>query len=604
MLTIRPRFYVVPTLVFLGAGFALANGLGYGAGNLRQYLLHGLHAIDADFLSSDWFTSQTRPHHLAFNWLIGIFAKISALDLAFASANAVFALVFVCCIFFLAARHYRTPLVVTAITVLIVLFVPRPYLGLTTIINMYFQPSTVGAVGLLLGLVCLCYERYKTAGVVLLVAGVFHINYMVWSIAVVGLVVAANLNRIGVRRALYVLAPIAISVLYHLPFIAVSRAPEQLASGPIAARILHDIYMPYHSRPLTWGTERFIQFGLLMSAAAVAWWFVRPEWRPNRITKTVLLALGLALGVGTLLTTVVQIDVVALIFPFRLAPFLILAAQIVVAGAISTSAQFEKLSIPKTLVLWALLGALYYWAGVSPYELAGIGAIATALLAGRLYRERRRSSLTATLVLAGLTGLLYLGGAGRTGVAFVAAFAAAGIAWRWTQRSRWKDGRWPSPLVIARVLVPMCIAAFVMRMGASRKDLAGPPPSPEEQVLYAWCQARTDRNAIFIIPPGLAGFRLGAERAVVADWKCMPILAHDTVEWYRRLATICGGDFGSLAEATTNFERIGVGQARQVAREFGARYLVARLRDHKGDLRTLRPAYVDDTFAVLDLREE
>ena len=642
---VRPPFYVVPTLIFLGAGFALANGLGYGSGNLRQYLLHGLHQIDPSFLAHDWFTTHTQSHHSAFDLLVVFLARLSSLNIAFACLNALFAMIFILCIYFLAGRYYHSPLLVTAFSALLVILIPRPYIGWTAIINNYFQPSTIGAVGLLAGLTCLCFERYKTAGAIFLIAGVFHINYMVWSVLLVGSVVAINLNHIGVRRALYLIVPISLSVLYHLPFIAASRSPEQTANAALAATVLHDIYMPFHSRPLTWGIQPFIRFALLLSAGGIAVWVVRPVVRPNRITLTLLAAFGAIILLGIVFTTAIPIDTIALIFPYRLAPFVILAAQIAVAAAIVFPAQYGSLSPIKTLLLWTTLGGLLYACGVNVYGLSCLGAAAAALWAGQLASNPDRQWKTNVSILALMSVAVYVGGAGKSGIALVAALAVAGLVWRMAQRRaagfsprgdsstetphhRARSTAWPIALPVGKVLLPMCIAAFLMRQGAVRKDLLGPPPPADQQVLYAWCRTRTARSDVFIIPPDLAGFRLGARRAVVVDWKCMPILPKATVQWYHRLQAICGGDFHSLDQAVSGFDQIGKHRAHQLARRFGARYLVTRRenvrsgrvgsahhslpgrgilpvgRAHPTGLNQLRCAYADETFTVFDLEQD
>ncbi len=599
MLTVRSRAYVVPALLFLGAAFALANGLGYGSGNLRQYLLHGLHGIDANFLASDWFTTGTRPHHRMFNRLIVLLAETSPLEIAFAFANAVFAAIFVVCIHLLAAKLYRRPIVITALTCFLVIFIPRPYLGLTSILSPYFQPSVVGAVGLLAGLTCMIYGRYRSAGAIFLIAGVFHINYMVWTAVIVGAVVAIDLNRIGFRRALFLLVPIGISVTYHLPFIAASRSPEQLACSPMAARILHDIYMPYHSRPLTWGAAPFLRFGAMLIAGVVAWTLARPRMRhPDRILIAILTVIAWIVAFGIVQTAVVQVDLVALLFPYRLAPFLILAAQIAMAGAIVTTACDEP-SLVKVFTLWAVLGGVLYAVGVNHYGLTCLGAFAAALLGDRLFRERTRSRWVVTALFAGMVALLHLGGAGRMELAFVAAFGAIGMVRQVVRALRGRRVRWLRLAPGAGLAVPLCVATLLMRIGSTRKDLAGPPPPPDARVLYDWCRRQTSPEDVFIIPPDLMGFRLGAERPVVTDWKCMPILPKDTIEWYRRVATICGRDVRGLSDARAAFAAMDLAQALQAAREFGARYLVVDRSHHRPALDQLRRVFVSDAFEVL-----
>jgi hypothetical protein len=397
------------------------------------------------------------------------------------------------------------------------------------------------------------------------------------------------------------MGPIGLAVIYHLPFVIASRSPEQLVHATPAARILHDIYMPYHSRPLTWGPEPFICFAAMLAAGALALKFGSPDRRPARMVLSILVTLLGILALGMLLTMVVQVDTVALIFPFRMAPFLILAAQIAVAGAVAGTAQVGRLSLLGTLALWAVLVALLYAGGLTPYGLLCLGVLVTIIFAGRLARQEHLSLPAVGGLLAGLAAVLWGFGAGRNGMICVILCAAAALAWRIMRRTAFGRSDWTATLLFGRAAAPLLIAVFVMRLGAVRKDFLGPPPPADEQLLYDWCGEHTAREAVFITPPMLGGFRLGAERAVVADWKCMPILPKDTVEWYRRLATECGTSPESYQQAEAGFSRIDSARAEQLAREFHARYLVTYGDRHRGPLDGLRRLYENPTFAVFDL---
>ncbi|MBN2561902.1 MAG: hypothetical protein JXQ75_13330 [Phycisphaerae bacterium] len=603
MLTIRSRAYVVPALLFLGAAFALAIGLGYNCGNLRQYLLHGLHTIDPRFLANDWFTTQTRAHHAAFNAALVLAGKLTRLDATFAVANAAFAVIFVCCVHALAARLYRTPIVVTAITVFIVALAPRSMIGWSAIMTSYFQPSTIGAIGLMAGLTCLIYERHRAAGLIFFVSTLFHINYMVWTVVIVGVVVLTNFHCIGITRALHVVVPIALAVLYHLPFVIEGRSPEQLTHSTAAARILHDIYMPFHSRPSTWDTEQFARFAAMLAAGGVAMIVVRPHRRVGRIALSALGAIAGILVVGMLLTIAVRVDTVALLFPYRLAPILLLVAEIAVAGAIATTAQSANHSLPKTVACWGLLAALLHCGGVSAYGLLCLAGLVVAILAGRLAQDHAVSVRKMLLVLVGLIAVLGAAGAGNSTLTYAGVFVLAGLAWRLVGQTRISGASWARLFLLGRAALPLVVAAFVMRLGSVRKDFLGPQPPADERLLYDWCRARTDRGDVFIIPPVLGGFRLGAERAVVVDWKCMPILPRNTVEWYRRLADVCGTEFDTLGQAGAGYLKVDAPMARRLGRDYMARYLVTYRNDHEGDLGILPRVYSNPTFAVFDLRE-
>lgn len=602
MLTLRSRAYVWPALFFLGSGFALANGLGYGDGNLRQYLLHALHALDPGFLAADWFTTQTRAHHVAFNALMVSVGRFLALDLFFGIANAVFALIFVGCTYLLAGRFYREPIVATTLAVGVWASGPTSLLGMSTIINSYFQPSTIGAVGLLVGLTCLVRERYGLAGWVFFVAALFHINYAVWIAVIVAGVLAICGRRIGLRRCLLLACPIVPAIAFHLPFVFAGRTPEQAASGAVAAHVLHDIYMPCHSRPLTWGVMPFVRFGAAAVAGVIAVAAVRPARPANQVTTAILGMLAAIFLIGTLLTAAIPVDTVALLFPFRLSPFLVLAGYIAVGGAVATTAISPVQSAWRTVVLWMVLGALLHVAGLSLYALSWLGAMAAAMLAGRIAKGGFGSGIS-VIIWPGVAGVvLHLIGAGPRALTLVALGIGAAVCWRWTQGRRWGDSRWTRILLSAAAAAPLIVGALLMRTGAARKDVLGPAPSGDEYLLYEWCRSRTQPDDVFIIPPLLAGFRLGAARAVVVDWKCMPILPRDTVEWYDRLVAECEVRFKGSTEAEDGFLGMNAARAVGLSAWYRARYLIVEPSRHRGDLSRLSCVYSNPSFRVFDLQ--
>lgn len=595
---VRYRFYAWPIVLMLGVGFALANGLGWACGNLRQYLLHGLHMLDPTFLAGDWFTTQTKAHHGVFNAMLVACGALIQLDWMFVALNALFATVLVACIYAIAAKHYRYPLPVCAIAAYLFHFAKGGMLGWSCIVSFYFQPSTVGAVCLLAGLTCLAYGRWTAAGWTLFAGAMFHVNYMVWIVVIAGGVTILNLHRIGIRQAIGLIAPIGLAVVFHVPFIAEGRSTEQLAVSAEAARILHDIYMPCHSRPLTWGSEPFMRFAAMMLACGIACRRLRPAYALNRTTWSILATIASIVTIGAALTAVVQVDAVALLFPYRLVPFLLLAAEIAIAGAVVRTALRPNSAIWRTLLLWAALGGLLSIGGVNRYALTCLATLVVVLYAAGMTRSSHVSAGRMVIALTACVLGLALLDAGAMSLLLAAGVAIGACTQRQFNRRalRWRPTG--AILLPATIGVPLVIAAFLMRVGADRKDFMGPTPTPDEQLLYAWCRDKTETGDSFVIPPVCAGFRLGTGRAVVIDWKCMPILPRDTVEWYHRLADVCGGRFDDLAQASNGYCRLTAGRAARIAETYHARYVVTFNAHHTGDLSPLPCVYHNPTFSV------
>ncbi|MCB9853490.1 MAG: hypothetical protein H6819_10375 [Phycisphaerales bacterium] len=593
------RLFECAGLVAIAVSFALANGLAFGVSNHYQYLLHGLHALNRDFLAGDWFTCTTSAHHSAFVPLMKLFAAIGPMPLMFALANAAAASVVIFCLHGLARRWFDRPLVVTALTAFFMIAIPLPYVGMTSLVGMIFQPSTIGAVGLFAGLTLLCLGRVRNAGVVLGAASIFHINYMVWGVLISGAVVVLNYRALKTRGALWLLTPLAMAVLYHTPFIAESRTEEQLLAAKSAQWILHDLYMPYHSRPHTWKIDAFIQFASLMLAGGVALAVAAPR-SVNRMTHSVAGVLVGIIVTGMLLTTIWQVDLVALLFPYRLIPFLIVTALLLVAGAIVRATLSTSIAPANCAVILVMTGAALFVAGVENYGLVTCGTIVSVAVSGRMALDTRANLARLVAVqTAILTALICLGiGRLQASIALAALIGAFASRIQLLHSLRQIERHFGS--IRDSALAMACVAfalGFVWRVGTQRKDRLGPPPSPSEAALYHWCRS-TPIGTQFVVPPDLAGFRLNAGRGIVIDWKCMPILPADTLTWYERLVDVSGVRFTSLEQCLAGYRAMDVERARSLAKDYRAEYLVTRTADHPNRLVELPIAFSTPDWRV------
>lgn len=595
----RTRLPEWAALIGICMAFALANGLAYGVSNHYQYLLHGLHAVNSTFLAGDWFTCSTVPHHTAFIPLMVLFGLIGPMPLMFALANAVAASIVIFCLHALAERWFERPLVVTALAAFLIVVIPRPYVGMTTLISLIFQPSTIGAVGLLAGLTLLCLGRVRNAGVMLAVAALFHINYMVWAVLITGAVVLLNYRQLKARGALWLLTPLAMAVLWHTPFIADSRTADQIAAANAAKWILHDLYMPYHSRPNTWGIDSFVQFAVLMLTGGIAIALAPPRG-VSRLAKSIAGILAAIVSVGMLLTTIWQIDLVALLLPYRLAPYLITAALLMIAGATVRATLTSDLSPRAAGMLLASSVAMLMATHVRQYGLVTWVSIVAIAWASRLSKADGTRWAWWIAIQAAAIALLFKLGVGHVQLVLVVLATAVAIAWsgRGLRMSRSWQETWmrirPAAFATMCILLAM---GFVLRVGIHRKDRLGPAPSVQDQALYAWCRS-TPVGTQFIVPPDLAGFRLNAGRGVVIDWKCMPILPADTLKWYQRLVDEAGVRFTSMGQCLAGYRSLNADRAEALAARYRADYVVTRPDVHIGSLDAFPVAFSSPAWRV------
>lgn len=532
------------TLLMLGA--VLHVGMQYGRSNHCQYLLHGRHAADSAFLQTDWFTTETPSHHPAFDRFVACAHRTGRAPILLGLANAAMTLAFALSLWLIIARCTATPILPFAAALVTSANLGPACLGHSHILLPYFVPSVFAGVALLAAMAAYLHDRPLAAGLIAALGCAFHANYA----ALVGPLWVATLlldHRPGRGpRAVRLLAPWLAAWAPHLPYLITLLADSE--HGEAARRVFFDIYAPAHYRPATWPARHWLD-AAAPAAGAVLILALRPRAWP---CAAGVLAGALLLGVAAavVFTLLFPVDFVTSAFPWRLAPFLSVACLIVLSA---TSATDD--------------------------------------LAGPVRRLLSIGIAIASVIVARMPGWVV--------IAFSIALAAPLMA---SLIARMHSGRSGAALAAAIPIVAALYAgADLFRHGLWRRDAFGEPYKPHLETLFAWCRNHTECDARFAIPPDLAPFRLETGRAVIADWKCMPLMPSHQLEWLRRQERLAGGPVGSQQAAIDGFSTADAARVRGWAREFGCRYVVIDRQRHQADLTGLRAVFSTDHHAVLQI---
>ncbi len=159
--------------------------------------------------------------------------------------------------------------------------------------------------------------------------------------------------------------------------------------------------------------------------------------------------------------------------------------------------------------------------------------------------------------------------------------------------------RWPVAVI---GLVAACAYGWPRVLGfAKASNLITAHHGPEHE-LYDWLRTHTPRTAVLLTPPGLEGFRLVAERAIVADWKGCPIIPAEVVEWSHRLGDVSGRHgFRGQADVTTGYAAMDLKRLTALREKYDPDYLVVA-HTHDASLNALPVAYSNPQFVVFTLR--
>lgn len=533
---------------------ALVSGMSYGVGNQNTYMLAPLRHLDPTFLRNDWLAAHTYAYHPSFTWVITALAALGPIPLTTALLNAALVLIFALIVFRLVRAVAPAVARDATLVVLLLIVVDRTLsVGQSDIFSGYLQPSVMASVAFVAAMSGFVRGRWGWSGVWIAVAGVLHANYLVVGLLAFGLAQLFVGRERLVQRWAYQLGPALIVFAIDLPVLL--RMGAGGADAQRALYIFQVIRSPHHY---------VVRHFLRELVPFMGWLLIAPlALRGARLGREVarrVTALGAALAGPVLFATAVGAVTVSSrvtqLYLWRLAPFAVVLVEIVAAVAISRALRGAGApgdAPPKPVVAAGAVGALLVlgYALTSAAGRADLLAPALALLI-----------VTAAVLVLVRRGVRDSGAIVPAAFALVAAAACVNVTHRW--------------------------------------NIVVPGGTPSERALFRWAST-TPSDAIFLVPPGMERFRLGASHAIVVDWKSTPILPRELLEWYDRIADVSGGRVTSLGAAEQGYDAMSATRARQLASRYGARYAVFRNRPGPHDHDSLPVAYRNAHYTVYEL---
>jgi hypothetical protein len=523
------RIAVFGVVIAVGLAFALSYGLSFGVSNQNHYLLPALHRVDPGLLARDWLVTKTTHFHGAFGYLGWLLLWIHRGGWAFVAMQIVV----------IAATCFALHALVDTLTsgegalatyclLMTLLFVTRTSsVGASYLTEHYLQPSSLGALGMLAAGALFVRGRWLASGVALAAGGLFHTSYLLLGGPLFFFAhLLLGTRRVAPRAALQLVVP-AVALLTAAPvLLGVAGSPAVEA----ARRITFEIRGPHHFLPATYErgflatlSWQMIGLGSLPLVAELRGASPGAGADPGRPPEEprapgarfgALFASYVALiWTGVLFSTAYFVPQVAHLFVTRIAPFSDVFAQLLFAGGVVAvlrrPARLFALPAPAAAACVAGLSGLVMYCANHGHRPLGssVSAMAAVTIGWALAWRAFDAVATRCARLGALASAL--GWLPRFGVSLLALGALGAVGWDRT-------------------------GDF-----AARSNMLSPQgPGGGMKPVYDWIAASTPRDALFVTPPGLETFRLQARRAIIADWKAVPHLPDEVMEWYRRLEDV------------------------------------------------------------------
>ncbi|MBF0176728.1 MAG: hypothetical protein HQL63_07770 [Magnetococcales bacterium] len=587
-----PSWLVGCISLIVGVSFGLS--FGDAGSNQNIYLLSGMRKVDPTLWRGDWFVEQVPPYHVVFNWLVAWLHGMGILPVTLAVGNVV-VVATTLGIVYAALRLVERRLAFLAwcgVVLIFFLLYQSLSVGYSYFFSRSLQPSSLSILLFLWGMYAYIRGWWGWTGLLWAGAGAFHANYLILGFPFFGLAHLVNMRgRIFDRNLLRLFLPPLVVLAAFVPVILQTVGTGLLPDQEREAEKIFFNFNFFHYLPSYYAIS-FIPFlGWIVAGVALNWSprLIVPQagerFSPTRGLLALYVAGLVVITVGTLLTTLVFLPVVARLFVWRLAPIVLLMSQGMVAlwlaRLVSGTKDFSDTSwraaLLATLGLLMVLGFALVWPPDPVYWYWPQGHEPTPLLL--------------TLVLLPILALTF------SSVLAVLPWGERCFTLFFSSRAMCRILPWlflPALLIVSGLRLDPWHDKFDMVNGfyERRKD----------RQLLAWA-ASTPVGTRFLVSPGRTDFRFWTGRAVVVDWQSVPHRAEQRLAWYRHLLAVTnrahlGGaeDFALLGAYYYNAP---LWRMREVACLYGADYIV---RSHgQNALPEAEPkaiAYRDPNFLV------
>lgn len=531
VLSERKAIWIV-VLISVVVALLLYGGLGQLDTNEFTPLLYKM--IDADYLANDWFVSI---HHEIINvrsyFLIFLFILYHIIP----NVALVYLGVYLLTLILLGLGVYRTALFFSSNTNAAVFTTSLVLLGATFGLggNLMVH-SYVLSFGLSFSLSILALSfliREKTV-IFSLIAGLATLTHFLWGGLSFGVLWLAYVcvvlqQKTGIKKAILSFFTYLPFSLIALPILLGHTDSSARLSGSMIALILGYMRAPHHYLPFEWSIIRYIEFFLFFIIFIFIFRKTKIE-KKNKIFITSIIAIIFVLFAAyTFFSEIVPLGLIIKMHFFRLAPLLVLVQYLFIGN-------YLFLCLSKYIKTWKVLIVAFLTISLLSNHLILLSAPIFLLFIR--YEEKitltRKSAvyLLAAGLIAALVGLIVLNDYVLQKGDRILLFAfKLMVLIPLSVRLLFKQ------MPIGRLfLISLIISAALFV--AAKPSLLYFTYDAQTTQLYDFIRQETPQDAIFLIPPSLGSFRLGAERAIVVDYKAFPFEEERMLEWVERVQAV------------------------------------------------------------------
>lgn len=500
--------------------------------------------IDSSYLMNDWFVNQNDGFTVRwyFSSMLAYLANFADLSLVYFSLYVVSLILIIVGIYLISHFLFDNNLT-SFLTIFLILFSVRTALGGNWIVSSILVPSTIANAFALFAIYFFMKKRLYISFLFLGIASLFQILVGMLLATILIFYLFITIRNVGLKKILLSIACYLSFAIWNIVPIILSNMSSDV-SGLEVMKIIGYERHPWHYMPFQFNTMSYLLFISIM-LLFIASLKYKPEKEKHKMVIVFISTILAMCAIGTIFVEIIPTPTILKLQLFKTTPYLILFAYIYIANYFRV-AFTESDNITNTLIIIGTIVSFHISYSLIIFSLLYISY-------NKIFKRcvdrivNKIGSKKEIYLISLLLVLTFVGFYFTIFSHFYHVYLKIQLMLMWLFIFLF--------IILSRIAMPKLIKINEIALSVSLVSILliatvggiyydgciqikKPQKDFNKLECYEWIRLNTPKDAVFISPPYIEDFRLGADRAIVVDFKAFTFKDQSIIEWRRRIADV------------------------------------------------------------------
>lgn len=532
--------------VFLLFAIYVSTSYSYGISNHNPQISIINRIIDSSYLNNDWFVNQNDGFSVRY-----YFSSVMAYLTNFADLPIIYFSIYVISLLFIIAGIYLISHflfnnnLTSFLTIIFILFGCRTSLGGNWIVCGILIPSSIATSFALFAIYFFMKKRFYISFLLLGIASLFHILIGMLIATILIFYLLITIRNVGFKKTLLSgVCYLSFAIWNILPTILLLNKPSVNVSSLEVMKIIGHVRASHHYMPFQFSIMSYLLFISVMCLFMLSLKY-KPEKEKHKMVMAFISTILAMCVIGTVFVEIIPVPVILKLQLFRMTPYLILFAYMYIANyfrvALTESTNLTNMLINIGVIVlfcsssyFLIISALLYISYEKLFK-QYVDKIANKI------GSKKEIYLISLLSIITFVCFYFIISSDFHRI-FKILF---GFGWFLIFSFMiFSQIAMPKLIKINKIVLSVSLVCILLiaTIGGiyygGGMQIKGPQKDFNKLDVYEWIRLNTPKDAVFITPPYIEDFRLGADRAIVVDFKAFLFGDQSIIEWGSRIADV------------------------------------------------------------------